>query len=165
MFLKPTEIFYRITDINAETLKKYNIKGLLIDVDNTLSTHGGQIPLENLGSWIGKMQSQNIKLYILSNAKKRRVEPFAKKVGLPFISLGLKPLPSGYLRGKSRMNLKNRNIAMVGDQLFTDVLGAKFCFMKTFLVRPILLEDKTSFKIRRSLENLCLKKELKKFGE
>lgn len=158
MLFYPTKIFKRITDIKIEDLNRYNIKGLLVDVDNTMSTHGGQIPLENLFEWLSYIKSKNIGIYILSNARESRVQPFAEKVGLNYISLGTKPLPFGYIRGKNKLKLKSKNIAIIGDQLFTDVLGGKICLMKTFLVRPILLEEKRSFKIRRALENFYLKK-------
>lgn len=165
MLLNPTKIFNRITDITIEDLSKNNIKGLLIDVDNTLSTHGSQTPIDNLDKWIVDIKSHGIKLFILSNARRSRVEPFANKVGLEFVCLGTKPLPRGYLEGKRRMKLKSKNIAIVGDQLFTDVLGGKLSFMKTFLVRPIKLEDKMSFKIRRKLENIYFRFFINQKGE
>lgn len=158
MLLYPDKIFHRITDIKQEHLNDYNIKALLIDVDNTLSTHGGQEPVEGLDRWIADMKATGISLYVLSNARKSRVQPFAEKLGLNFIHLGLKPLPIGYIRGKMKIKAPFKNIAIVGDQLFTDILGGKLTGIRTFLVHPILLEDKTSFKIRRKLENVYLKK-------
>ena len=158
MLLYPDKIFHRITDIKQEHLNDYNIKALLIDVDNTLSTHGGQEPVEGLDQWIADMKATGISLYVLSNARKSRVQPFAEKLGLNFIHLGLKPLPIGYIRGKMKIKAPFKNIAIVGDQLFTDILGGKLTGIRTFLVHPILLEDKTSFKIRRKLENVYLKK-------
>ncbi len=154
----PDKIFHRITDISPEFLHDLGINGLMLDVDNTLSTHGGQKPLEGLAEWLSGIQKSGIKLIILSNAKKRRVEPFAGKMGLPFIHLGLKPLPSGYLRAVRALGLKRGNTAIVGDQIFTDVLGGRLSGVKTLLVRPMLLEDKFSFKVRRKLENKILSK-------
>ena len=63
-----------------------------------------------------------------------------------------------YIRCKMKIKAPFKNIAIVGDQLFTDILGGKLTGIRTFLVHPILLEDKTSFKIRRKLENVYLKK-------
>lgn len=162
MFLYPDRIFHRITDIRIEDLKDINIKALLIDVDNTLSTHGSQQPIDKIDEWIKSMKENNISLYILSNARKSRVEPFAKKVGLDFIHLGVKPLPIGYIRGKLKVKVPFKNIAIVGDQIFTDVLGGRLSGVKCLLVTPILLEEKTSFKIRRKLEKLVFKMHKKK---
>lgn len=154
--LQPDILIPRITDISYDLLKQRNIKGLLLDVDNTLSTHGGQKPLEGLVEWIGHMKSCGIKLIILSNATRRRVEPFAKKLGLDFISVGLKPLAVGYLRALKKLNLKIKEAAIVGDQLFTDILGANLIGIFTIKVEPIYPESGKSFIIRRRLESKIL---------
>ena len=156
--MKPDILLHRITDIDIDIINNLKVKALLLDVDNTLSTHHGMELVEGLEDWIKKMQEHNIPMLILSNSKKQRVAPFAKKIGLPYISLGLKPLPFGYIRGKNKLGLKIKDIALVGDQLFTDVLGAKTVGMKVVLLDPIKLEDKWHFKLRRKLENILLKK-------
>lgn len=157
MLLKPDVKLERVTDIKLETLKKYNISALILDVDNTLSTHHGQHLTDGLAEWINYMQDGGIILTILSNSNKDRVEPFANKIGLDFESLGLKPLPFGFLRVIKKLGLKKRNTAIVGDQIFTDILGGNFVGIKTVLLTPILLEDGISFKIRRRLEKLIFK--------
>ncbi len=160
MLLKPDIKLHGITDITVELLKEYNIKALLLDVDNTMSTHHGTILTDGLLEWIVKMQDAGIKLMVLSNSKRFRIEPFASRIGLPFISLGCKPLPTGYLRGVKALGEKRKNVAIVGDQIFTDILGGKIVGVKTILLTPIKLEDGWSFKIRRKLE----KKLYKKYG-
>ena len=160
MLLKPDIKLHGITDITVELLKEYNIKALLLDVDNTMSTHHGTILTDGLLEWIAKMQDAGIKLMVLSNSKRFRIEPFASRIGLPFISLGCKPLPTGYLRGVKALGEKRKNVAIVGDQIFTDILGGKIVGVKTILLTPIKLEDGWSFKIRRKLE----KKLYKKYG-
>ncbi|MDD4699597.1 MAG: YqeG family HAD IIIA-type phosphatase [Oscillospiraceae bacterium] len=154
----PDRVFNRITDIKSEDLAQDNVSGLLVDVDNTLSTHGGQTPLEGLTDWLEYIKQSGITVIILSNAKKKRVMPFAEKLGLKFISLSFKPTCFGFIKGMKVLGLKRKNIAIVGDQLFTDVLGGNIFGVKTYLVRPILLEDKISFKIKRKLENHILSK-------
>lgn len=156
--LQPDMLIPRVTDISYDMLKQRNIKGLILDVDNTLSTHGGQKPLEGLLEWIEHMKKRGIKLIILSNATYKRVEPFAKRIGLDFISMGLKPLATGYIRCLKRLNLKARNTAIVGDQLFTDILGANLIGIYTIKVEPIYPEEGKSFIIRRRLENKILAK-------
>ena len=160
MSLKPDIKLHGITDITVELLKEYNIKALLLDVDNTMSTHHGTILTDGLLEWIAKMQDEDIKLMVLSNSKRFRIEPFSSRIGLPFIRLGCKPLPTGYLRGVKALGEKCKNGAIVGDQIFTDILGGKIVGVKTILLTPIKLEDGWSFKIRRRLE----KKLYKKYG-
>jgi len=154
----PNRVFNRITDIKSEDLAHDNVSGLLVDVDNTLSTHGGQTPLEGLADWLAYMKQSGIAIIIVSNARKKRVMPFAEKLGLDFISFSFKPTGFGLIRGMNALGLKRQNIAIVGDQLFTDVLGGNIFGVKTYLVRPILLENKISFKIKRKIENHILSK-------
>ena len=160
MLLKPDIKLCGITDVTVELLNRYNIKALLLDVDNTMSTHHGTVLTNGLMEWIAQMQENGIKLMVLSNSKKARIEPFAARIGLPFISLGCKPLPSGYLRGVKALGENRKNVAIVGDQIFTDVLGGNVVGVKTILLTPIKLEDGWSFKVRRRLE----KKLYKKYG-
>ncbi len=158
MLLKPDIKLKSITDITVELLNKFDIKALLLDVDNTMSTHHGTVLTEGLMEWIAEMQDSGIKLMVLSNSKKWRIEPFAKQIGLPFISLGCKPLPTGYLRGVKALGEKRKNVAIVGDQIFTDVLGGSVVGVKKILLTPIKLEDGWSFKVRRNLEKKIYKK-------
>ncbi len=155
---KPDIKLHRITDITVELLSNKNIKGLVLDVDNTLSTHHGMSLVEGLEGWISLMQEAGIKLIILSNSKEKRVKPFAEKIGLDYASLGCKPLPFGYMKVKKRLGFKRKEIAIVGDQMFTDVMGGNLFGIITIMTDLILAEDKPSFKIRRKLEKKFLKK-------
>ncbi len=156
--LKPNIKIHRITDITAELLSAKNIKGLILDVDNTLSTHHGDVLIDGLTQWLSYIASKGIKVIIASNSKEKRVKPFAEKIGLDFISLSCKPLPFGYMKARKRMGLKRKEIAIVGDQIFTDTLGGNFYGITTIMTDLILPEDKISFIIRRKLEKILLKK-------
>ena len=158
MIFKPKYKFDRITDLTPSFLIQNNITALILDVDNTLSTHHGQQLTDGLEKWLGSMHENSIKLIILSNSKRRRVEPFAAKISLDFISLGLKPLPFGYLRAIKKLNVSRKNSAIVGDQIFTDVLGGNTVGVKTILLTPILPETGWSFRLRRKAETFLLKK-------
>ena len=158
MLLKPNIKLHGITDITVELLKQHEIKALLLDVDNTMSTHHGTVLTDGLMEWIAKMSDSGIKLMVLSNSKRFRIEPFAARIGLPFISLGCKPLPTGYLRGVKALGEKRKNVAIVGDQIFTDILGGNIVGVKSILLTPIKLEDGWSFKVRRKLEKKLYKK-------
>ncbi len=157
MLLKPKIKVERVTNITPQILKKYDINALILDVDNTLSTHHGQILTDGLLEWIDLMKQNGIFLTVLSNSKEKRVKPFAEKINLEYISLGLKPLPFGYLRAMKKYSLKRKNTAIVGDQIFTDILGGNLVGIKTVLLTPIKPEDGLSFKIRRRLEKVIFK--------
>lgn len=158
MLFKPKFYKKRITDITPAFLKKHNIKAVILDVDNTLAIKKGKILLGNVPSWLEAMEKEGIKLIILSNATVERMSGFAAKVNLPFVGLGLKPLPFGYFRAAKRVGVKIKECAIIGDQLFTDVLGGNLAGCKTVLVSPVELEQTKLFNIKRGLERKLLKK-------
>ncbi len=155
---KPCKMFYRVTDISLQFLQENNIKGLALDADNTLSEHHSQTPHEGVEQWLSEMKEAGIKLIMVSNARASRVVPFAGKLGLDFTSTALKPLPFGFLRAAKTMGLKRKEVAAVGDQLFTDMLGANLAGVKPLLVTPIKEEDGFSFRVRRRLEKPLIKR-------
>ena len=151
--LKPNFIFKCITDISSEFLHNNNIKGLLLDVDNTMSVaHGNKTLRSGLAEWLSDMKENGIELIVLSNAKTVRARRFGDSVRLSVVGLAAKPLPFGYLKAVKALKLKRREVAIVGDQIFTDILGGRCVGVKTILLTPIKLEDGWSFKVRRYLE-------------
>lgn len=157
MLLKPKIKLHRVTDINSELLRKYGIRGLILDVDNTLSIHHGEVLTDGLEDWLSDMRGNGVKLVVLSNSKRRRVEPFAAKIKLPFISMGLKPLPFKLSAARKILGTKRRETAIVGDQIFTDTLGGNLYGVKTILLDPIKLESSKSFKFKRRIERAVYK--------
>ena len=154
---KPNVKLDKITDITISVLQKYNINSLILDVDNTLSTHHGQVLTDGLEDWLNLMRQNDIKMTVLSNSKSARLEPFAKKIGLDYISLGLKPLPFGFWRALKRLGSKRKNTAIVGDQIFTDIVGGNCVGLKTVLLTPIKLETSLRFRIKRKIESYVIK--------
>ena len=154
---KPNVKLDKITDITISVLQKYNINSLILDVDNTLSTHHGQVLTDGLEDWLNLMRQNDIKMTVLSNSKSKRLEPFAKKIGLDYISLGLKPLPFGFWRALKRLGSERKNTAIVGDQIFTDIVGGNCVGLKTVLLTPIQLETSLRFRIKRKIESYVIK--------
>lgn len=156
-FLLPEFMFVSVTDISAKFLKDNNIDTLLLDADNTLSTHHSQTAAIGVPEWLDEMRQNGIKLMMVSNSKKKRVEPFANMLGLDFEYLSLKPLGKGVRRAVKRLGSNKKHTALVGDQIFTDVIATKLCGIHSIFVKYMQLEDKPSFKIRRKLEAKILK--------
>ncbi|MBR3145125.1 MAG: YqeG family HAD IIIA-type phosphatase [Clostridia bacterium] len=157
MLLKPHIKLDRITEITPDILKKHSIRALILDVDNTLSTHHGNKIVEGFEEWKKEMHDSGIKLMVLSNSLKHRIEPFSKRIKLPFISSGMKPLPIGYFRATKKLGEKRKHTAIVGDQIFTDVLGGNLTGVKTILLTPIKPEKQLRFRLKRKLEKLVFK--------
>ncbi|MDE5583547.1 MAG: YqeG family HAD IIIA-type phosphatase [Ruminococcus sp.] len=158
MLFKSTAYFRKITDITPDFLRKLGIKGLILDVDNTLTTHDNPIPAEGVAEWIEMIKKNNIKLIIVSNNHPPRVKPFADLLGIDFVSEGKKPLPKGFKEAFKSLNLPKKNISAVGDQIFTDVLGANLFGIKMLYTAPIEPENTAFFRLKRTLEKPFLPK-------
>ena len=152
MIFRPTYVLKSVTDISAEYLNEKNIKGLILDLDNTLTTHNNPQPAEKVTDWIEDMKNSGIKMMIVSNNRAERVIPFAQNLGLDFVPNGRKPLATGFKKAQQLMAISFSEIAIVGDQIFTDVLGANLKRVRTIYVNPIELESGFFFKIKRFLE-------------
>ena len=158
MLLYPNEYLDSVKDISLELLNKNNIKGLVLDVDNTLINLDRKMPV-GVSDWAKELKSKGIKICILSNSNKiEKVTAVAKIIDVPYIFFGKKPLKSGFLRAKELLKLDNEDIAVVGDQIFTDVLGANRCDMFSILVKPIQEKDYLITRIKRPLEKYIIKR-------
>ena len=155
--LYPKEYFNSVKDISLELLNKHNIKGLILDVDNTLINLERKMP-EGISEWAKNLKDNGIKICILSNSNKvDKVGAVAKILNVPYIFFGKKPLKSGFLRAKEILKLDNENIAVVGDQIFTDIIGANRCNMYSILVKPLEEKDYLITIIKRPVEKLIIK--------
>lgn len=152
MLFRSTAAFRKVTDITPAFLGKLKIKGLILDLDNTLTTHDNPKPAEGVLNWIDGMKKNRIKLMIVSNNHPPRVRPFADMLGLDFVCEGRKPLTKGFNEAMKRMGLRKCELAAVGDQIFTDVLGANLFRIKMLYVSPIEHEKTAFFKAKRRLE-------------
>ncbi len=158
MLLYPNEYLDSVKDISLELLNKNNIKGLVLDVDNTLINLDRKMPV-GVSDWAKELKSKGIKICILSNSNKiEKVTAVAKIIDVPYIFFGKKPLKSGFKRAQALLKLESENIAVVGDQIFTDVLGANRCDMFSILVKPIEEKDYLLTKIKRPFEKFVIKK-------
>lgn len=147
----------KVTDITIDILKENNIKGIILDVDNTLIDFDRNL-LDGAKEWVVFLKSNNIKCIILSNSNKvDKISNVAKVLDIPYIFFATKPLKRGFNKAIKQLELQRENIAVIGDQIFTDVLGANRCKMFSILVNPISKKDIWATKIKRPLEELIIK--------
>lgn len=152
----PTLLKNRITELTVDELHALSVKALLLDVDNTLTKHHSQELPEDVAAWLDAMKAAGIRLMLVSNSKKPRVAPFAARVGLPFVHTSCKPVPFGFRRASKALGVPLQNCMAVGDQTFTDVLGAKLAGVRVTQLMPIEMETGWSFRVRRRLEQPIL---------
>lgn len=146
-----------IYTINYENLKKENIKCLLFDLDNTCIGYHEKNPTKELNNLFTKLNKQGFKIIIFSNASSKRLEPF----NMPNITLhpsSKKPFTRNFIKILSQYKYQTNEVCIIGDQLFTDILGGNKVGIKTCLVDPITNEDFILTKILRAIEQIIFKK-------
>ena len=158
MILYPNAHFDKVEQITIEFLQKNKIKALILDVDNTLIDYKRNMS-EHVINWVREMKGQGIKLYILSNTNhKEKVEEVAKTLEIDYQSFAKKPLKSGFLKVQKELEEEPEKIGVVGDQIFTDIIGGNRCKMFTILVEPIKEKDFWYTAWKRPIENRIKKK-------
>ena len=162
MILYPKAYFQSVKEITISFLKENKIKALILDVDNTILDFDKNIP-EGVKEWCEDLKKQGIKMCILSNTnQKEKVRMVAEKLELPYFYFATKPLKRGFKKAIKELNEKKENIAAVGDQIFTDVIGANHAKLYSILVKPIGQKDIFITRIKRPLENYVIQKYEKK---
>lgn len=152
----PDYRFNSIMEITIEDLKNMGVEGVALDLDNTTAHDHTDKPLEGAKEWIEKVKDAGFKVMILSNGKEYRAENFAKMLSdIDFIGLSLKPLYIAYLKAQRKLKLRPKKIAMIGDQVFTDIVGANLAGWKSVYVKPFAKEQRNvkSYEFRRNLES------------
>lgn len=158
-YFYPHAMAQRVYQITPQLLKSWGVKGLILDIDNTLTTHDNPIPNAGVSAWLEQNRREGIAMIVLSNNKPERVEPFAKILGLDYISNGAKPLKKGYQRCAQALNIPCEQLCMVGDQLFTDILGGNWKRgLTSVLVTPWEPETGGFLAVKRRWEAPILKR-------
>ena len=134
--LIPDYVFESIYDITPEKLKEHGVRGVLIDLDGTMASHKAALPPETLRPFLQGLQQAGLRVLVFSNNNEKRVAQFCAPLGVEHISRAKKPLAAGFRRGAARLGLPVGQLAVVGDQIFTDVFGgncagALTCYVET----------------------------------
>jgi len=133
----PAMITDAVTDLSPRLLKERGIKLLMMDFDNTLVPYTTSIPTQVVVDWLKAMQQDSVQLCVVSNSKKDRVKVFCEQYGLPCITHARKPFAKGIRQCLARYGLPPEACALVGDQIYTDTLGANCQGVQSILVKAI----------------------------
>jgi uncharacterized protein len=160
--LGPDRFAPRLHDISLAELANAGIRGLIVDLDNTLlGFRETELAAEHL-AWVEEAHERGFAIVMVSNNFSERVRGIAKQLQIECIPNALKPLPFGFRRAIKRLGMPRRAIAVVGDQLFTDVLGAKLCGgLYTILTEPIESKDFPITMMFRFFERLMLRRRMR----
>lgn len=134
-----------VCELTPERLRAMGLRSLLLDVDCTLKRYRQSDVPPEVAAWIEQLRIAGIGLCLVSNGGARRISRLAERYDLPYVARALKPLPLGCWAAVRKMHFEPSRTAMVGDQVFADVLAARLAGLRSILVDPIHPEEEPWF--------------------
>lgn len=156
-FLRPDLQIHSYHELDADKLVRDGISLLICDIDNTLAVHDETMPCAEVVEFVEKIQSAGLKLCLISNNRKKRVERFGEALGVRAYAFALKPMKHTYRTILKDYQVSGDEIACLGDQLLTDGIGAKRMKMKLILSQPLSEKDIIYTKMNRHIERWILR--------
>lgn len=147
-----------VLDLGTEQVRALGLEALILDVDCTLKSYCNTICAPEVTAWVKELLGANLRVCLVSNGREPRIRRFAEGLGVPYIARALKPMPRGIQTAMRRLGVTPRQTAMVGDQLFADVMAGRLAGVFTILVRPIRPEEEPWYtRLKRRPEVLLLR--------
>lgn len=156
-FLKPDAFVPRISQIDPLALRARGITGAIVDLDNTLVGWRALEPHEEDAHWVVRARDAGLRVCVLTNNGTPWAAGVAKTLGVPCIPRAQKPLPRGFRRALALLELEREAAVVIGDQLFTDVLGARLAGLEVILVEPLVRHDPWNTRPLRWAEHALLR--------
>lgn len=162
MLLRPNFIVGKVSEVTPRFLREQGIRAVMVDLDDTLiASHGAASNARTLDpaftSWLNALKAARLPVLILSNGSRANVARWSRDLGVLGLSLVGKPFTFAFQRGLRRLGSKASETAMIGDQLFTDVLGANLAGMTSILVTPLSKGNLLHTRLLRHLETRILR--------
>ena len=151
-FLFPNYYFHSINQVDTSFFTDNDIKGVLFDIDNTLEPYATVVPGEKTKALFNRLKEAGIKLSVISNNHKERVEAFCKPLDVEYSYDSAKPSSKKIIEAIEKMELNLDEVIIVGDQLFTDVWAANNTKIRSIFVDPIDKKESFLIKLKRLLE-------------
>lgn len=145
-----------LLDIPLDKLREQNITAFIIDLDNTITEWNSNEIRSEVEEWFQRINAEGLKSCILSNNGEERIRKVADRLGIPFIHRAAKPRRASFRRAVKLMGVRADQTAVVGDQVFTDILGGNRAGLFTILVKPLARREFIGTKINRTLEIFVL---------
>lgn len=153
--LYPYEMVDSVFTIDYEKLLNQGYQAVIFDIDATLVPHG-RLATPAIEALFVQLHQLGLKTLLLSNNSDERIQEFIQNIDTPYIPLADKPKTDNYLKALEILGLDKTKVVMIGDQLFTDILGANRVGMPSILVKFLMQENETKIGKKRLLEQLIL---------
>lgn len=141
-----------LPDVSLDELAARGMRGIVVDLDNTVCAYRRPELAPGVADWVAAARDRGFALVLVSNNFTERVTAVGAQLGIPVVPNALKPLPFAFLRALRLLGTPRRATVVIGDQLFTDVLGAKFLGLRTILTKPLVEKDFPLTRLLRFLE-------------
>ncbi|MDU4959779.1 MAG: YqeG family HAD IIIA-type phosphatase [Sporomusaceae bacterium] len=155
--LCPRMMFNTVLEVDADRLRRQGIGGVVLDLDNTLLPWGGEAIAPEVSVWLRGLLAANMKAGFVSNNHTSRVSALAAQFAIPYAARALKPSGRGFRQVMAAMQLPPEQVAVIGDQLFTDILGGNRLGCWTIWVKPLSNHEFIGTKITRQLEAVAVR--------
>jgi HAD superfamily phosphatase (TIGR01668 family) len=160
--LRPDMVARSVFDVDLNQLKQKGISGLIMDMDNTLLGWDHNQVSKEIKRWVESAQAKGFAMCITSNGYESRVQQIAMSLGIPAVSGGIKPRKKPFRKALEILKLPPSQVAVIGDQLFTDVLGGNRMDLFTILINPVSQKELKSTQMVRKVESRMIKRLHKK---
>lgn len=154
--LFPRRYYQTIYDIDFENMRNLGMEGLIVDIDNTVVPWNSWNISERLRNWIEYLKGLGYKICLMSNGQRKRIKHLADELGIQAVVAARKPSKRGYEQGIKFLNISSDKILVVGDQIFTDILGGNRMNLYTILVNPIGKREFITTKLMRQIEKIVM---------
>ena len=155
-YFSPDYFVEKYEFIDVEYMNMHNKKVIISDLDNTLISWDSKKDTKELNRWLKKMKRAGFDIIVVSNNSEERVEEFCKQLNLQYVADAKKPLTHGFKKALSKLNRKPEEAIILGDQVLTDVFGAKSLGVMSVLVKPISKTDAFKTRIDRFFEGIIV---------
>lgn len=153
-WLIPSRYAPSILALDPGGLVADGIRGLILDLDNTVVAWNAPAPTETVRQWVGRVRAAGVQMCIVSNNFSSRTQAVGRALDVPVVAAAVKPIPWGFRRAMALMGTQASQTALIGDQVFTDILGGNLLGVCTILVEPLSTQEFPTTRLIRRLERL-----------
>lgn len=155
-FLCPDLYVSALPRVSLDKLQRKGLRGIILDIDNTVMEWGSTLVKDATRSWLEDAKRRGFAICFLSNNFKGRIEQVSSELGIPAAPSGIKPTRRAFRRALALLGTSNGETCVIGDQIFTDILGGKLLGLYTVLVKPLTKREFITTRIVRLFEKLVL---------
>ncbi len=162
--LTPTRCAPSVLALDPHALVGEGIRGLILDLDNTVVAWNAPAPTDAVRQWMIQVRAAGLRACIVSNNFTGRAQAVGDQLGVPVVPAAVKPIPWAFRKAMAIMGIPAAQTALIGDQLFTDILGGNLLGMQTILVEPLSAQEFPTTKLVRRIERLVRARVVRRVG-